>query len=96
MQHTTEGKITLTYYVKEGGIYAEVRDTGTGLPESLKNNIFALLNDKNTYTQNQTPGLGLSICKSICDKMGGKIGARDNDIDGRGTIIWTWAEVEIL
>lgn len=96
VQHTTEGKITLTYYVKEGGIYAEVRDTGSGLPEALKDNIFALLNDKNTYTQNETPGLGLSICKAICDKMGGQIGARDNDIEGHGTIIWTWAEVEIL
>jgi signal transduction histidine kinase len=96
MQHTTEGKITLSYYVKQGGIYAEVRDTGTGLPPQLKENIFALLNDKNTYLQDEMPGLGLSICKAICDKMGGQIGARDNDIDGRGTIIWTWAEVELV
>lgn len=96
VQHTTEGKITLTYYVKQGGIYAEVRDTGDGIPEQLKENIFSLLNDKNTYLQDEMPGLGLSICKAICDKMGGQIGARDNDIDGRGTIIWTWAEVEIV
>ena len=96
VQHTTEGKITLSYYVKQGGIYAEVRDTGDGLPPQLKENIFALLNDKNTYLQDETPGLGLSICKAICDKMGGQIGARDNDIDGRGTIIWTWAEVELV
>lgn len=96
VQHTTEGKITLSYYVKQGGIYAEVRDTGTGLPPNLKENIFALLNDKNTYIQNETPGLGLSICKAICDKLGGQIGARDNDIDGRGTIIWTWAEVQLV
>lgn len=95
MQHTIEGTITLSYYVKNGGIYAEVRDTGTGLPPELKENIFALLNDKNTYTQKDTPGLGLSICKAICDKMGGQIGARDNDIDGCGTIIWTWAEVDL-
>jgi hypothetical protein len=32
----------------------EVRDTGTGLPEELKANIFALLSDKNTYLQDQT------------------------------------------
>ena len=81
-QHTKEGKITLSYYVKEGGIYTEVRDTGVGLPEDLKKNIFALLSDKNTYTQENAPGLGLSICKAVVDKSGGKIGARDNDIDG--------------
>jgi signal transduction histidine kinase len=96
MQHTTEGKITLTYYMKQGGIYVEVRDTGTGLPPQLKENIFALLNDKNTYLQDEIPGLGLSICKAICEKIGGQIGARDNDIDGRGTIFWTWAEVQFV
>lgn len=95
-QHTKKGKITLTYYVKEGGIYMEVRDTGDGLPEDLKENIFALLSDKNTYTQESTPGLGLSICKAIVDKSGGKIGARDNDIDGRGSIFWVWVPSEIL
>jgi Osmosensitive K+ channel histidine kinase len=96
MQHTKEGKITLSYYVKEGGLYSEVRDTGEGLPKDLKENIFALLSDKNTYTQENTPGLGLSICKAIVDKSGGKIGARDNDIDGRGSIFWVWVPSEIL
>ncbi|MBP3246651.1 MAG: transporter substrate-binding domain-containing protein, partial [Prevotella sp.] len=42
MQHTTEGKITLTYYLKEGGMYVEVKDMGEGLPEKLKQNIFGL------------------------------------------------------
>lgn len=95
-QHTTEGKITLSYYVKEGGLYVEVKDTGSGLPEKLKENIFALLSDKNTYVQEDTPGLGLSICKAIIEKGKGKIGARDNEEDGRGTIFWFWAPIEIL
>jgi signal transduction histidine kinase len=96
MQHTQEGRITLSYYVKEGGFYVEVRDTGTGLPEELKANIFALLSDKNTYLQDQTPGLGLSICKAIIDRSGGKIGAQDNEEDGHGTIFWFWTPVKIL
>lgn len=94
--HTVEGQINLSYSVKEGGLYVEVRDTGSGLPENLKQNIFQLLSDKNTYVQNETPGLGLSICKAIIDKAGGHIGARDNDIDGRGTIVWYWVPVKIL
>ena len=96
MQHTTKGQVTLTYYAKDGGLYVEVKDTGSGLPEKLKANIFALLSDKNTYVQDDTPGLGLSICKAVIDKDGGKIGARDNDVDGRGTIVWYWVPVEIL
>ena len=95
-QHTRKGSVTLSYYPKEGGLYVEVRDTGSGLPEDLRENIFTLLSDKNTYTQEDTPGLGLSICKAIIDKAGGKIGVRDNDIDGKGSIFWFWAPVKIL
>ena len=82
--------------MKEGGIYVEVKDTGSGLPENLKENIFSLLSDKNTYLQDETPGLGLSICKAIVDRTGGKMGARDNTEDGRGSVIWFWAPTEIL
>lgn len=95
-RHTTEGQINLTYYAKDDGLYVEVRDTGSGIPENLKQNIFQLLSDKNTYVQNETPGLGLSICKAIIDKAGGHIGARDNGIDGQGTIVWYWAPIKIL
>lgn len=95
-QHTTEGKVVLTYYVKEGGIYVEVRDTGKGLPEKLRDNIFALLSDENTYVQDETPGLGLSICKAIVDRTGGRIGVRDNEVEGHGTVFWFWSPVEIL
>ena len=99
MQHTSEGKITLTYYLKEGGMYVEVKDMGEGLPEKLKQNIFGLLADRNTYTHDENqdnPGLGLSVCKAIIDRCNGKIGARDNTEDGRGTIFWYWTPTEIL
>ena len=94
--YTKEGRIKLTYYAKEDGLYVEVKDTGCGLPEKLKSNIFALLSDKNTYVQEETPGLGLSICKAIMDKSGGKIGAMENTDDGHGTVFWFWTPVEIL
>jgi signal transduction histidine kinase len=99
MQHTMEGKIKLSYYVKEGGMYVEVRDTGVGLPEKLKQNIFGLLSDKNTYTHDESqdnPGLGLSVCKAIIDRCNGKIGVRENTEDGHGTIFWYWTPTEIL
>lgn len=99
MQHTKEGKITLTYYVKEGGMYVEVRDSGEGLPEKFKDNIFGLLSDKNTYTHDESqenPGLGLSVCKAIIDRCNGKIGARENNVDGKGALFWYWVPTEIL
>ena len=96
MQHTDEGCITLSYYAKEDGLYVEVKDTGKGLPEDLKDNIFTLLSDKNTYVQEDTPGLGLSICKAIIDRCGGKIGMRDNEEDGKGSVFWFWAPVKVF
>ena len=96
LKYTEQGKITLNYYVKEGGFYVEVKDTGKGLPEELKQNIFTLLSDKNTYLQDETPGLGLSLCKAIIDRTGGKIGARDNEEDGHGTVVWFWTPTKIL
>lgn len=99
LQHTKQGKITLSYYVKEGGMYVEVKDTGEGLPEKLKENIFGLLSDKNTYTHDESqdnPGLGLSVCKAIIDRCNGKIGVRENTEDGHGTIFWYWTPTEIL
>ena len=95
-QHTKEGQITLSYYLKEGGLYVEVKDTGEGLPKKLKENIFTLLSDKNTYLQDETPGLGLTICKAVVERTGGKIGAKDNQEAGHGTIVWFWAPVEII
>ena len=94
--HTTEGTVTLSYYAEKDGLHVEVKDTGSGLPEKLKDNIFTLLSDKNTYVQEDTPGLGLSICKAIIDKTGGKIGACDNEADGHGTIVWIWVPIKIL
>ena len=99
LQHTKQGKIKLSYYVKEGGMYVEVKDTGEGLPAKLKENIFGLLSDKNTYTHDESqdnPGLGLSVCKAIIDRCNGKIGVRENTEDGHGTIFWYWTPTEIL
>ena len=95
-QHTQFGAVELSYYVKEGGLYVEVKDTGEGLPDPLKKNIFALLSDKNTYTQEEVPGLGLSVLKAIIDKSGGKVGYKDNEEAGRGCIFWYWAPVQIV
>jgi signal transduction histidine kinase len=94
MQHTTEGLITISFCVRDGGLYLEVRDTGSGISQDIKDNIFALLSDKNAYMQNDMPGLGLTVCKAVVDRFNGKIGVRDNDVEGRGTIFWYWVPLK--
>jgi signal transduction histidine kinase len=94
MQHTTEGLITISFCVRDGGLYLEVRDTGSSISQDIKDNIFALLSDKNAYMQNDMPGLGLTVCKAVVDRFNGKIGVRDNDVEGRGTIFWYWVPLK--
>ena len=93
IQNTDEGTITLSYSNKDNGFYAEVKDTGRGIPEDLKENIFGLLSEKNTSVQNRLPGLGLSICYAIMLKAGGRMGV-ESPATG-GTTVWLWAPNKI-
>ena len=88
VKHTTQGSITMSYKAQNHGLYVEVKDTGDGLPQDLKENIFQLLSDKHTFVQEQSPGLGLSICKAVIDAARGKIGVES--IEGQGATFWFW------
>ena len=87
-KHTVQGSITVSYKMQKNGLYIEVKDTGNGLPKDLKENIFMLLSDKHTFVQEQSPGLGLSICKAVIDAAHGKIGVESTE--GHGATFWFW------
>ena len=94
IRHTSHGSITIEYRKKNNGLYFAVTDTGDGISEDLKDNIFTLLNNKNTFVQQETPGLGLSICKSILDSVHGHIGMTSEK--GKGSTFWFWAPCKII
>ena len=93
VKHTTNGSITISYKIHNNGLYLEVKDTGNGLPDDLKENIFTLLSNKHTFVQEQSPGLGLSICKAIIDAVHGKIGVESTE--GQGATFWFWIPCKI-
>ena len=88
VKHTSQGSITLRYEPRDNGLRVSIADTGDGLSEQLRDNIFTLLNDKNTFVQDENPGLGLSICKAIVDAAGGRIGVESQQ--GYGATFWYW------
>ncbi|MBR1686913.1 MAG: transporter substrate-binding domain-containing protein [Prevotella sp.] len=92
-KHTQQGSITIRYAKEKEGLHVSVTDTGEGVPESLRENIFGLLIDKNTFIQDETPGLGLTICKAIIDHVGGRIGVTSET--GKGSRFWFWVPCEI-
>ncbi len=56
-------------------IIAEVRDSGVGITADDLEKLFAPFSQVGDYSQNvrQGTGLGLVICKTLCEKMGGSI-----------------------
>ena len=93
VKHTTQGSIVLRYSLVDNGLRVEVQDTGEGLPEALRENIFRLLSEEATFVQNEMPGLGLTISRTIIERCGGRIGA-ESPQEG-GTILWYWIPVKV-
>lgn len=74
LKHTTKGNITYGYRLINDGTEVEffVSDTGSGIdPKDLKN-IFQAYMSRDAEVQNGF-GLGLTLCKTIVEKMEGRI-----------------------
>ena len=84
MKHTQEGYIDITYGVTEQGIEIKVTDTGCGIPQDKLPVIFERFEKVDSFKQGV--GLGLPICKSIAECMGGSIGLTSEA--GVGTTVW--------
>ena len=89
VKNTYEGKITLAYAFEDKGIRVTITDTGKGVPEHLKDNLFTMLQGEDTLTlSDRASGLGLSICKAIIDALGGDIDITSEG--GKGTTATFW------
>ena len=86
VKYTHSGHIKLAYERRDGGLYIYCEDTGAGIPAEDQEKIFGRFIKLNDYIQGA--GLGLSICKAIAEKCGGKIGV-DSEV-GKGSTFWIW------
>ena len=71
MKFTTKGSITIGFSQRPGWVRFYVRDTGIGIPEEERAKIFDRFYKVDTFTQGT--GLGLPICRSIAEKLGGSL-----------------------
>ena len=70
---TVKGHIDIGYALSDHGekIYVIVADTGCGIPSDQYNKVFESFYKFNSFVQGA--GLGLSVCKTIVEGLGGTI-----------------------
>lgn len=81
------GKAALSSGLKcseDGFLHFYVTDTVAGIPEERLEEIFGNFVKLNSFVQGT--GLGLTICRAIVERMGGKIGAVSRL--GQGSTFW--------
>ncbi|MBN1396925.1 MAG: HAMP domain-containing histidine kinase, partial [Bacteroidetes bacterium] len=76
------GSLTVTAAEQDGFVRISFKDTGSGMPEEVKNRIFEPFM---TYGKKHGTGLGMSIVKKVIDDHGGKIEI-ESEV-GKGTTI---------
>lgn len=82
MKFTTKGSISMGYRLNDtkDEIFFYVKDTGIGIPEKNRKDVFERFVKLDTFTKGT--GLGLSICRVIVERMGGTIGVESKENEG--------------
>jgi PAS domain S-box-containing protein len=72
----------------------EIRDTGVGIPPEAQPNIFNAFSqaDDSMSRKYGGTGLGLTICRQLCEMMGGSIEVRS--VTGEGSVFRFWVELK--
>ena len=91
VKYTHQGHIKLGYLIEDNGLRIYCEDTGSGIPKDKCEKIFERFFKVNEYIQGA--GIGLSICKAIATKCGGKISVESEE--GKGSTFSIWIPCEI-
>ena len=84
LKNTQSGHIDIAYSMVDGGVKISVKDTGCGIPQDKLPVVFDRFEKVDSFAQGV--GVGLPICKSIAESMGGTIGVTSEV--GAGTAFW--------
>lgn len=87
---TTEGSVSYGYKQEGERVVFYVKDTGLGIEPEKLGRVFQRFAKLNNFAQDT--GLGLSICKTIIERLGGEI-AVSSEV-GTGTTFTFWLPLE--
>lgn len=83
-KYTENGEVELSYLVEGNSLKIMVKDTGIGIAEDKKRNVFGRFEKLDEYASGT--GLGLSICKALAENMHGEVGFESEQ--GNGSTFW--------
>ena len=99
IKFTENGEISIAVRLLEAEAHRvvlrfEVRDTGIGLTEEQMGRLFQSFQQADTSTTRRYGGigLGLAICKSLAELMGGEVGVKSTY--GKGSTFWVTVQLE--
>ena len=84
IKFTQEGTISIGYEARDTELYFYVTDTGAGIPADKLPEVFGRFVKLNK--DKKGTGVGLSISKTIVNKLEGQIGA--DSVEGKGSTFW--------
>lgn len=82
---TVKGSVIFGYELSGDNLYFFVRDTGRGLSKENRELVFQRFVKLDEFAKGI--GLGLAICRTLVEKMGGEIGV-DSKGEGQGCTFW--------
>jgi len=82
------GNVTIDWHQTDHNtVKLSISDTGIGIPEKMKNDVFVAFNRLgNTTSSIEGTGIGLVVTKDLVEKMGGIIGF--DSTEGEGSTFW--------
>ena len=81
VKFTSEGSVDFGFEIRGGELYVYVADTGAGIPEEHREQLFQRFVKAGSFRQGI--GIGLAISKSIVETMGGRIGVESQPAKAR-------------
>jgi signal transduction histidine kinase len=83
------GTVTMRARSDDGGVMAEIVDTGLGIPIDEQADLFKkFFRTSNVKGRVPGTGLGLAISKAIVERHGGRVGVES--VEGQGSTFWMW------
>ncbi|MDX2469110.1 MAG: response regulator, partial [SAR324 cluster bacterium] len=75
IKFSTSGKVTVSLFEEKEDLIFKVSDQGIGIDDEMKNNLFEAFSQKDISFAREFEGLGigLALCRHLCELLGGKI-----------------------